>query len=162
MHNFTFLTDATEINSSETFRRTSIHQNLSALNDNFRDIAQHRILSVAGKLVHNYYSITYREPCQFWMWSFLLKKQTRNLKKMKIFGEFCSLGEIQKTWNCWLACSLSLFTLYLEGRDNIEYVPPVLFIMLFCGISLQRCLKKKYDIVVLIFISILKVPITPG
>ena len=47
--NFTFLTDAAEINSSETVRPTSIHQNLSAVNDNFRDIARHRILSVAGK-----------------------------------------------------------------------------------------------------------------
>ena len=27
----------------------SIHEGLSALNDNFRDIAQHRILSVAGE-----------------------------------------------------------------------------------------------------------------
>jgi len=48
---FTFLTDAAETNSSEPLRPTSIHQNLSALNDNFRDIAKHRILSVAGKLL---------------------------------------------------------------------------------------------------------------
>ena len=52
--NFTFLTDAAQINSSETLRPTSIHQNLSALNDNFRDIARHRILSVAGKSLYNY------------------------------------------------------------------------------------------------------------
>ena len=50
--NVTFLTDATEINSSETLRPASIHQNLSALNDNYRDIARHRILSVAGKSLY--------------------------------------------------------------------------------------------------------------
>lgn len=56
--NFTFLTDAAEPNSSETLRPTSIHQNLSALNDNFRDIARHRILSVAGKSLSIIYMYT--------------------------------------------------------------------------------------------------------
>ncbi|XP_078359356.1 rho GTPase-activating protein 8-like [Oculina patagonica] len=36
-----------EVNSSET-KSTFIQQGLSAINDNFRDIARHRILSVAG------------------------------------------------------------------------------------------------------------------
>lgn len=40
-------TDAAEVHSSET-EPTSIRQSLGALNDNFRDIARHRILSVAG------------------------------------------------------------------------------------------------------------------
>ncbi|KAJ7379055.1 Rho GTPase-activating protein 1 [Desmophyllum pertusum] len=39
--------DAAKVNSSET-KPTSIHQSLSELDDNFRDIAKHRILSVAG------------------------------------------------------------------------------------------------------------------
>lgn len=56
--NFTFLTDAAEPSSSETLRPTSIHQNLSALNDNFRDIARHRILSVAGKSLSIIYMYT--------------------------------------------------------------------------------------------------------
>ena len=45
---FYVTTDAAKVNSSET-KPTSIHQSLSELDDNFRDIAKHRILSVAGK-----------------------------------------------------------------------------------------------------------------